>query len=123
GGARKSDPTFGHDTIPVPCPSVQIQQPESCEVPRVRVHLTAQNVIAESIDTWNGVAHSNSVEQYTSGKLQVLLIVANDGLERVNTKQRVVVLIIPCCTLLANDAAIKSADDGTDTAKITERGT
>src|SRR5262249_31697418 len=109
--ARKSNPVLGHDAIAVPGASVHIQQAKSRQVAGVGIHLTAQDVIAESIHARYGVTHSNPVEQHAARKLLVLLIITDRSFECVYTKQRVVVLIIESCALLANDAAVQRSGD------------
>src|SRR5262249_9310284 len=86
----------------------------------VCIYLTAEDVVTESVDSGNRVAHSNLVEQRATGELQILLIIADHGLERVYAKQRVIVLVIESCALLADDAPVESSENGAYTPEITE---
>src|SRR5678810_870092 len=79
-----------------------------------------QYVIAETIYACNRVAHSDPVEQRTPRELQILPSIAENGFECVHAKQRVVVLVIESRSLLANDAAVQSAESRADAAEITK---
>ena len=74
---------------------VQIEQPESSQIPRVRIHLAAEDKIAEPIHARHGIAHPDFVKQGRSGKFQVGLIVPDGPFHGVDAKQGIVVFVIP----------------------------
>ena len=75
GGCRRRradelDPVLRQQPLALPHASLEIQQAEPGEVAGVRVHLAAQNEIAEPIGADEGVAHADAIEQGLSRGLR-----------------------------------------------------
>ena len=97
---------------------LQVEHAEPGQVAGVRIHLAAQDEVAEPIDAGQRVAHADAVEQRGARKAQVGLVAAERQPHRVHGQQRVVVLVVPVRAGLPNQGALPGATHRTRTGPV-----